>query len=53
MIDVAPGAVATQAAALKNPTRTVGELLETLQSSGLVRSVAKLRELFGTTVGLP
>lgn len=52
-LDLAPGAVsavvAAQAAALKNPTRTVGELLETLQSNGLVRSVAKLRELFGNT----
>jgi predicted nucleic acid-binding protein len=52
-LDLAPGAisaaVAAQAMALKNPTRTVGELLDTLQSNGLVRSVAKIRELFGGT----
>jgi hypothetical protein len=50
-IDLAPGLVATvvseQAAALKSPPRTVGELLETLRDQGLVRSVAKMRELFG------
>ena len=50
-IDLAAGlvtkVVTEQAAALKNPPRTVGELLETLRGQGLVRSVAKLRELFG------
>jgi|SRR5580658_7620853 hypothetical protein len=50
-IDLAPGIVANvlseQAGALKNPPRTVGELLDTLRGQGLVRSVAKLRELFG------
>lgn len=50
-IDLAPGlvtkAVSDQAAALKNPPRTVGELLDTLREQGLVRSVAKMRELFG------
>jgi hypothetical protein len=50
-IDISPGAVAKviseQAAALKNPPRSVGELLDTLRDQGLVRSVAKLRELFG------
>lgn len=50
-IDLAPGAVATvvsnQAAALKNPRRTVADLLDTLRDQGLVRSVAKLREVFG------
>jgi hypothetical protein len=50
-IDLAPGLVATviseQAASLKNPPRTVGELLDTLRAQGLARSVAKLRELFG------
>jgi predicted nucleic acid-binding protein len=50
-IDFAPGIVTTvvseQAAALKSPPRTVGELLDTLRDQGLVRSVAKLRELFG------
>lgn len=50
-IDLAPGLVTTvlgeQARSLKNPPRTVGELLDTLRDQGLVRSVAKLRELFG------
>jgi predicted nucleic acid-binding protein len=50
-IDLAPGIVtkviSEQAAALKNPPRTVGELIDTLRDQGLVRSVAKLRELFG------
>jgi DNA-binding transcriptional ArsR family regulator len=50
-IDLAPGVVAKvvsdQAGALKNPPRTVGELLDTLRAQGLVRSVARLRELFG------
>lgn len=52
-IDLAPGLVATtvseQAGRLKNPPRTVGELLDTLRDQDLVRSVAKLRELFGAT----
>jgi hypothetical protein len=51
-IDISPGAVAKvivdQAAALKNPPRSVAELLNTFRDQGLVRSVAKLRELFGT-----
>lgn len=50
-IDLAPGIVTTvvseQAATLKRPPRTVGELLDTFREQGLVRSVAKLRELFG------
>jgi hypothetical protein len=50
-IDLAPGLVTSvvsdQAASLKNPPRTVGELLDTLRDQGLIRSVAKLRELFG------
>lgn len=50
-IGLAPGMVtkvlSEQAGALKNPPRTVGDLLDTLRSLGLVRSVAKLRELFG------
>jgi PIN domain-containing protein len=49
-IDLAPAVVAKvvsdQAGVLKTPTRTAGELLDTLQGLGLVRSVAKLRELF-------
>jgi len=50
-IDLAPGRVTSvvseQAGSLRNPPRTVGELLDTLRDQGLVRSVAKLRELFG------
>ena len=50
-IDLAPGLVcsviAEQAAALKNPRRTVGEVLDSLRGCGLIRSVARLRELFG------
>jgi hypothetical protein len=50
-IDLAPGlvtkVVAEQAAALKNPPRSVAELLDILRDQRLVRSVAKLRELFG------
>lgn len=50
-IDLAAGivskVVSEQAGALKNPPQTVAELLDTLRDQGLVRSVAKLRELFG------
>ena len=49
-IDLSPGAVASviaeQAAALKNPRRSVADLLDTLREQGLVRSVAMLRDLF-------
>jgi PIN domain-containing protein len=55
-IDLAPGLVTTvvseQAAALKNPPRSVGELLDILRDQRLVRSVAKLRELFGSADAL-
>jgi hypothetical protein len=37
-----------QAAALKNPPRSPADLLGTLREQGLVRSVAKLREILGT-----
>jgi hypothetical protein len=51
-IELSPGAVAKavaeQATALRNPPRSIPELLETLRDQGLVRSVAKLRELFGS-----
>jgi hypothetical protein len=40
--------VAEQAGALKNPPRSIPELLDTLRDQGLVRSVAKLRELLGS-----
>jgi hypothetical protein len=50
-IDLAPGlvtaVVSQQAKALKSPPRSVAELLDTLRDQGLVRSVAKLRELLG------
>ena len=56
-IDLAPGAVCAavsqQAASLKNPPRSLGEVLDTLEVSGLARSVAKLRELFGEGGGGP
>ena len=49
-IDISPGAVAKvvaeQAAALKNPPRSIAELLDTLRDQGLVRAVAKLRDMF-------
>jgi hypothetical protein len=52
LLDLAPGAVASvvvdQAAGLKNPLRTVADLLDTLRAQGLARSVAKLREVLGT-----
>src|SRR5215471_11127956 len=50
-IDLASGlvtaVVSEQAATLRNPPKTVAELLDTFRDQGLVRSVAKLRELFG------
>jgi hypothetical protein len=49
--DLAPGlatkVIAEQAGSLKNPPRSVADLLDTLRDQGLVRSIAKLRELFG------
>ncbi len=45
--DVVVKVVSDQAGALKNPPRSVGDLLDTLRDLGLVRSVARLRELFG------
>ena len=51
-IDLSPGAVAKviaeQAGTLRNPPRSIPELIDTLRDQGLVRSVAKLRELFGS-----
>ncbi len=51
LIDLSPGSVTTairhQSAALKNPPRTVSDILDTLRDNGLVQSVAKLRELQG------
>lgn len=50
LIDLAPAVVLAtledQAAALKNPRQTIEQLLTTLEQNGLVRSVARLRELF-------
>lgn len=51
LFDVDPGAVLTvarrQAAALKNPPMTVDDVLARLEEQGLVRSVARLRDLSG------
>jgi predicted nucleic acid-binding protein len=51
LIDLAPGAIASivvqQASALKHPPHSPAELLGTLREQGLVRSVARLRELLG------
>lgn len=55
LLDLAPGAIASvvveQAAGLKNPPRTVQDLLGTLRDQGLVQSVAKLHEVLGTVAG--
>lgn len=52
-LGLAPAAIVNvlneQAQALKNPTRTVPELLDTLRGCGLVQSVAKLNELFSAS----
>lgn len=57
VVDLAPGVVSTvviqQAASLQKPPRTAGDLLEILRDQGLVRSVAKLRELFGAASPAP
>jgi hypothetical protein len=51
LVDLAPGLVCNtlgeQAAALRNPPRTVDDVLDALRENGLVRSVARLREFFG------
>ena len=51
LLDLWPAAVVNavreQAAALKRPSMTPAQVLEILRSNGLVRSVAKLRELYG------
>jgi hypothetical protein len=41
------GIIARQAADLRNPPRTVDEVLDMLQAVGLGRAVARVRELFG------
>lgn len=55
LIDLAPGVVASvvreQAAALKNPPRSVADLLGTLRDQGLVRTVARLREVLDASQG--
>jgi predicted nucleic acid-binding protein len=49
-IDLAPAAVIKvvieQAQSLKNPPRTISDLLDEFQAQGLVQSVAKLRDMF-------
>jgi hypothetical protein len=51
-IDLSPGSVvkvvSEQAKSLKNPPKTIPELLDTLRDQGLVQSVAKLRSLLGS-----
>jgi predicted nucleic acid-binding protein len=51
-LELAPGAIAAavneQAAALRNPAKTVAELLDTLQRQGLPLAVARLRDAFGS-----
>lgn len=51
-LDLAPGAIAAvvneQAATLRNPPKTVAELLDTLQRQGLPLAVARLRDAFGS-----
>lgn len=49
LLDLAPGLVSTvareQAAALKNPPKTIDDVLDLLLTNGLAQSVARLREL--------
>ncbi len=51
LLDIAPGVVTNvvmeQRGALRNPPRTIGEMLDTLREQGLPQSIAKLRALFG------
>lgn len=51
LIDLAPVTIAdvvrAQAGSLKNPPRTLAELLDTLGTNGLMQSGARLRELCG------
>lgn len=51
LLDLAPGAVLRvlneQQYSLKNPPRTLEELVDTLESNGLVRSMAEARGLLG------
>lgn len=51
MLDLSPGLVCAvikeQQADLKDPPRTLADLLDTLTDQGLPQSVARLRELFG------
>jgi predicted nucleic acid-binding protein len=55
LIDLAPVTIAdvvrAQASDLKNPPRTLAELLDTLSGNGLVQSVARLRELYDRPTG--
>lgn len=51
LIDSAPavvlGVIARQATDLRNPPRTVDDVLDMLQAVGLGMAVARVRELFG------
>jgi hypothetical protein len=55
LLDLSPGAVGdairAQAATLKNPPVTPDDVLDTLRSNGLVRAVAKLRQMYGESAG--
>ncbi len=52
LLDLAPGAILQvlhqQQSSLKNPPRTLEELLERLEKNGLLRSVAEAREMLRT-----
>lgn len=53
-LDLAPAAIGAvvvdQARALRNPPRSLAELLDTLAGCGLIQSAGRLRELFGPSL---
>ena len=55
LLDLAPaavaGAVQEQAASLKSPPMSLADVLDVLRNNGLVQSVAKLRDLYGESLG--
>lgn len=55
LVDLSPAAIISaiqgQSAGLKNPPMTPAEVLDALRKNGLVQSVAKVRELYGETIG--
>lgn len=54
-LDISPAAVTRclveQASALRDPPRSVVEVLDTLRDLGLIRTVARMRELLGAEEG--